>query len=435
MPDPQDEVVELCRDLIRFESVNDGTGRGPGEREAAEYVAGKLAEVGLEPQIFESAPGRASVVARIEGEDPSRDALLIHGHLDVVPAEPKEWTYDPFAAEVADGCVWGRGAVDMKDMDAMVLSIVRDRMRTGRKPPRDVVLAFVADEEAGGTFGAQLARRQPAGAVRGLHRGDQRGRRVLPDSVERRRPALPDRDRPEGHGLDAAHRRGHRRPRLDAQRRQRGDPRCARRSRGSAGTSSRSTSPRRCGASSPRSATRSASSSTRRPRAGHVACSARWRASSARPCATPPTRRCSTPATSTTSSRAGPRDGRRAVPARLRGGVGARARRGARPRHHPRVRPLRHRARDRVRGRARRRDGRVAQGRGPGRPAGPVRAVRRHGREELQPAGHPRVRLRAAAAAAGPGLLRHVPRRRRAGAARRRCSSAYACWTGSSTAC
>ena len=153
MPDAQDEVVELCRDLIRFESVNDGTGRGKGERDAAEYVAGKLAEVGLEPQLFESAPGRASVVVRIEGEDPGRDALLIHGHLDVVPAEPKVWTYDPFAAEVADGCVWGRGAVDMLDMDAMVLAVMRDRIRTGRKPPRDVVLAFLADEEAGGAFG------------------------------------------------------------------------------------------------------------------------------------------------------------------------------------------------------------------------------------------------------------------------------------------
>ena len=151
----EDEVVEICRDLIRFESVNDGTGRGPGERAAAEYVATKLEEVGLATQVFESAPNRTSVVTRMEGTDSSRPALLIHGHLDVVPAEPKEWTYDPFAAEVADGCVWGRGAVDMKDMDAMVLSMVRDRMRTGRKPPRDVVLAFVADEEAGGVFGAQ----------------------------------------------------------------------------------------------------------------------------------------------------------------------------------------------------------------------------------------------------------------------------------------
>ena len=160
--DPQDEAVELCRDLIRFASVNDGTGRGKGEREAAEYVAAKLAEVGLEPQLFEPATNRTSVVARVEGEDRSRPALLIHAHLDVVPAEPKEWTYDPFAAEVADGAIWGRGAVDMLDMDAMTLAVVRDRLRTGRRPPRDVVLAFVADEEAGGVFGAQwLVDHQP----------------------------------------------------------------------------------------------------------------------------------------------------------------------------------------------------------------------------------------------------------------------------------
>ena len=152
--DPQEEVVGLCRDLIRFASVNDGTGRGKGEREAAEHVAALLAEVGLEPQVFESAQNRTSVVTRVEGEDRTRPALLIHGHLDVVPAEPKEWTYDPFAGEIADGMLWGRGAVDMLDMDAMTLAVVRDRMRTGRKPPRDVVLAFVADEEAGGTFGA-----------------------------------------------------------------------------------------------------------------------------------------------------------------------------------------------------------------------------------------------------------------------------------------
>jgi acetylornithine deacetylase/succinyl-diaminopimelate desuccinylase-like protein len=162
-PDPQDEAVEICGDLIRFASVNDGTGRGKGEREAAEHVAGLLAEVGLQPQVFESAPNRTSVVARMEGEDSSRPALLIHGHLDVVPAEAKEWTYDPFAGEIADGALWGRGAVDMLDMDAMTLAVVRDRMRSGRKPPRDVVLAFVADEEAGGVFGAQwLVEHQPA---------------------------------------------------------------------------------------------------------------------------------------------------------------------------------------------------------------------------------------------------------------------------------
>jgi acetylornithine deacetylase/succinyl-diaminopimelate desuccinylase-like protein len=162
MRSAQDEAVGILQDLIRCESVNDGTGRGKGEREAAEYVAEKLEEVGLQAEIFESAANRASVVARVEGTDSSRDALLLHHHLDVVPAEPKEWTYDPFAGELADGCVWGRGAVDMLDMNAMTLAVIRERMLTGRKPPRDLVLAFMADEEAGGVFGAQwLVEKKP----------------------------------------------------------------------------------------------------------------------------------------------------------------------------------------------------------------------------------------------------------------------------------
>jgi acetylornithine deacetylase/succinyl-diaminopimelate desuccinylase-like protein len=145
-----DEVVEICRDLIRFESVNP-TGN---ERAIAEHVAAMLTDAGLSPEIYESDPGRASVVARWTGEDSSRDALLIHGHLDVVPANADDWQVDPFSGEVRDGCVWGRGAVDMKDMDAMVLALLADWARQGRRPPRDVVLAFVADEEAGGIKGA-----------------------------------------------------------------------------------------------------------------------------------------------------------------------------------------------------------------------------------------------------------------------------------------
>jgi acetylornithine deacetylase/succinyl-diaminopimelate desuccinylase-like protein len=158
----QNEVVELARDLIRIDSSNYGDGSGPGEREAAEYVAGKLAEVGLEPDVFESADRRTSVVVRWEGEDRSRPGLLVHGHLDVVPAEASDWTHHPFAGEIADDCLWGRGAVDMKDMDAMTLALVRDWRRQGRKPPRDVVLAFLADEEAGGKYGAHwLVDNQP----------------------------------------------------------------------------------------------------------------------------------------------------------------------------------------------------------------------------------------------------------------------------------
>jgi len=151
----EDEVVDLCRELIRIDTSNYGDHSGPGERKAAEYVAEKLAEVGLEPQIFESHQGRASTVVRIEGEDRSRPGLLIHGHTDVVPANAQDWTHHPFSGEIADGCVWGRGAVDMKDMDAMTLAVVRERVRSGRKPPRDLVLAFLADEEAGGKFGAK----------------------------------------------------------------------------------------------------------------------------------------------------------------------------------------------------------------------------------------------------------------------------------------
>jgi acetylornithine deacetylase/succinyl-diaminopimelate desuccinylase-like protein len=151
----QAEVVSLCQELIRIPSVNFGDGTGPGERAAAEYVAGKLSEVGLDAEIYESEPGRASVVTRIAGADRTRGALLIHGHIDVVPAFADQWTLPPFAGEIRDGCIWGRGAVDMKDTDAMVLAVLRQWMREGVVPPRDIVLAFVADEEAGGRYGAR----------------------------------------------------------------------------------------------------------------------------------------------------------------------------------------------------------------------------------------------------------------------------------------
>jgi acetylornithine deacetylase/succinyl-diaminopimelate desuccinylase-like protein len=151
----QDEVATLASDLIRIDTSNPGDHSGPGERAAAEYVAGLLAEAGLEPEVLESHPKRASVVARISGTDSTRPALLIHGHLDVVPADAGDWRVHPFSGEVTDGCVWGRGAVDMKDMDAMVLAVVRQRLAEGRRPSRDVVLAFVADEEAGGSWGAR----------------------------------------------------------------------------------------------------------------------------------------------------------------------------------------------------------------------------------------------------------------------------------------
>ena len=148
------EVVDICRELIRIDTTNYGDGSGPGERGAAEYVAGLLNEVGLEAEVFESQPRRANVFARIPGADSSRPALMVHGHLDVVPARADDWQVDPFSAEVRDDCVWGRGAVDMKDMDAMILAAVRELVRSGERPPRDLVVAFLADEEAGGVHGA-----------------------------------------------------------------------------------------------------------------------------------------------------------------------------------------------------------------------------------------------------------------------------------------
>jgi acetylornithine deacetylase/succinyl-diaminopimelate desuccinylase-like protein len=157
------EVAGICRDLLRIDTTNTGDPRTTvGERVAAEYVAEKLAEAGVESQIFESAPKRASLVARIPGTDSARGALLVHGHLDVVPADASEWSVPPFAAEEKDGYLWGRGAIDMKDFDAMVLAVVREWKRTGVVPPRDIVLCFLADEEAGMQYGSQfMAREHP----------------------------------------------------------------------------------------------------------------------------------------------------------------------------------------------------------------------------------------------------------------------------------
>jgi acetylornithine deacetylase/succinyl-diaminopimelate desuccinylase-like protein len=150
---PDDEVVEICRDLVRIDTSNYGDGSGPGERTAAEYVAGQLAEVGIAAEIIESEPGRASVVARW-GTDNGRPGLLLHGHLDVVPAFAHQWQVDPFAAEVVDGYLYGRGTVDMKDFDAILLSVVRARQRVGAIPNRPITLVFTADEEAGSLLGA-----------------------------------------------------------------------------------------------------------------------------------------------------------------------------------------------------------------------------------------------------------------------------------------
>ena len=155
------DVVQLCQELIQIPSVNFGDGKGD-EEAAANYVASKLEEVGIKTKIYQSAPKRCSVVANIEGQDPSLPGLVVHGHIDVVPANAADWSVDPFSGVIKDGCIWGRGAVDMKNMDAMMLGVFRLWARHGFKPQRNFVIVFFADEEAGGIFGSRwMAQNHP----------------------------------------------------------------------------------------------------------------------------------------------------------------------------------------------------------------------------------------------------------------------------------
>ena len=159
MPTPDADLPEVARiaaDLIRFDTSNYGGGRANGEREAAEYVGAYLESLGLEPQYYEPIPRRTNVWARVPGRNREKPALILHGHLDVVPAIAADWSVDPFAGEIRDGMLWGRGAVDMKNMNAMILTSVADLLRAGEQPERDLVLVFFADEENGGVEGSAL---------------------------------------------------------------------------------------------------------------------------------------------------------------------------------------------------------------------------------------------------------------------------------------
>ena len=155
------DVVQLCQELIQIPSVNFGEGKGD-EEAAAKYVAAKLEEVGIKTKIYESAPKRCSVVARVEGTNSSLPGLVVHGHIDVVPANAADWSVDPFSGVIKDGCIYGRGAVDMKNMDAMILGVFRLWARHGFRPERTMVIVFFGDEEAGGIFGSRwMAEKHP----------------------------------------------------------------------------------------------------------------------------------------------------------------------------------------------------------------------------------------------------------------------------------
>lgn len=156
MADSLPEVARVASDLIRIDTSNYGGGNAKGEREAAEYVGAYMTSLGLTPEYYEPIPRRTNVHTRIPGKNATKPALVVHGHLDVVPAVAEDWTVDPFAGEIRDGLLWGRGAVDMKNVDAMMLTAVADILRAGDQPERDICLTFFADEENGGVEGSEL---------------------------------------------------------------------------------------------------------------------------------------------------------------------------------------------------------------------------------------------------------------------------------------
>lgn len=190
--DPADDVAEMLADLLRIDTTNPGDNSGPGEIEAAHYVQERLAEVGIESELFTTtAQHRAGVAALIPGSDPTAQPIMLTGHLDVVPAVADDWTHPPFAGVTTDdGIIYGRGAVDMKDMDAMILGVVRHWARAGITPRRPVALLFTPDEEAGGHHGAHwIVRNRPElvngatdalGEVGGFSVALPNGRRIYP---------------------------------------------------------------------------------------------------------------------------------------------------------------------------------------------------------------------------------------------------------------
>lgn len=150
----RDRVAKITRDLIQIDTTNYGGNDSRGEPEAAAYCAKLMDALDMNPEIVESEPGRASVIGRMKGWDTTAPALILHGHIDVVPADASEWSVDPFGAEVIDDVIYGRGAADMKGMDAIMLSALEHLHATGRQPRRDIILGLFGDEEAGGVYGS-----------------------------------------------------------------------------------------------------------------------------------------------------------------------------------------------------------------------------------------------------------------------------------------
>ncbi|HEX2028197.1 MAG TPA: M20/M25/M40 family metallo-hydrolase [Nitriliruptorales bacterium] len=166
MPELVDATTDLLQQLIRNRCVNDGAVESGHEHRNADLLHSHLEGPGLDLQTYEPQPGRRSLVARIEGSDPGAPSLMLMGHTDVVPANPDRWRRDPFGGELVDGVVWGRGAVDMLNLTASMAVAVRHLADTGFTPRGTLVYLAVADEEAGGTHGAQWLAEQHPDAMR-----------------------------------------------------------------------------------------------------------------------------------------------------------------------------------------------------------------------------------------------------------------------------
>lgn len=153
----EENVVKICSDLIKIDTTNYGNNESVGENLAAEYVSEFLNNLRIENKVVGPDNKRCSVLARIEGTNKDLPDLVLHGHLDVVPVEKEKWTKEAFKAVIDKDLLWGRGAVDMKNGNAMILGSIAHLIKEGWKPKRNITLAMFADEEAGGKYGSHFA--------------------------------------------------------------------------------------------------------------------------------------------------------------------------------------------------------------------------------------------------------------------------------------
>jgi acetylornithine deacetylase/succinyl-diaminopimelate desuccinylase-like protein len=190
--DPTAEATDLLRDLIRNQCVNDGRVESGQETKSVDLLGNYLDGSGLDLERYEPQPGRSSLVARIEGSDPKAPSLLLMGHTDVVPVNPDGWSRDPFGAEIVDGFVWGRGAVDMLNETATMALAFRRLAVSGFKPRGTLIYLAVADEEALGTWGAKWLVENERDAVYADYVLTESGGFQIPTSAGARLPVMVD---------------------------------------------------------------------------------------------------------------------------------------------------------------------------------------------------------------------------------------------------